>query len=66
LLLAGVGWSWGKGVALTPPKYLGWNKTRRTERIEQIQTVFSSEIRIEEAGKPENAEEIEELGACVV
>jgi hypothetical protein len=27
--------------------------------LKKIQTVFSSEIRTEEAGKPENAEEIE-------
>jgi hypothetical protein len=31
------------------------------DRIEKIQTVFSSEIRIEEAGKPENAKEIEAI-----
>ncbi|RZU35762.1 hypothetical protein [Edaphobacter modestus] len=31
------------------------------DRIEKIQTVFSSEIRTEEVGKPENAEEIESI-----
>ncbi|MDW5266823.1 MULTISPECIES: hypothetical protein [Acidobacteriaceae] len=35
---AGVGWSWGKGVALTPPQYLGWNETQRIDDLSENYT----------------------------